>query len=350
MNTNPHTNPSTSFNSEVEAYRRAQRERYERASGVAPRNLEQERKDFELAKQLAEMEARQIPANAVPTRIQNEQRINPSQTAQINNDQLKKDEELARRLQEEEEREPDVEEIPAPSRSSVDSAHHSPRNQPSPVRSETANDEEYARRLQYELEDEEPNGYTMRSFTSPFGTYTQISSAGPSRRESLRSMMPTFRSLTPSNHPLMNYLEQLMRLSLNEDSPSSSNGGFIRFPASFNQTQGSENLPANLQSVIDGYRPATYEDLLALGELLQPVNRGASTEQIDQLPTRKFEQEKTNNSKEKESNKCNICLCEFEDGEDLRTLPCTHTFHKDCIDKWLKMNKVCPIDRQEISS
>ena len=32
---------------------------------------------------------------------------------------------------------------------------------------------------------------------------------------------------------------------------------------------------------------------------------------------------------------CCVCLGEFADGEELRTLPCGHAFHASCIDEWL---------------
>jgi hypothetical protein len=32
---------------------------------------------------------------------------------------------------------------------------------------------------------------------------------------------------------------------------------------------------------------------------------------------------------------CRICLQPFEIGETLRWLPCTHRFHKSCVDHWL---------------
>ncbi|KAI3458704.1 hypothetical protein Pfo_015367 [Paulownia fortunei] len=43
---------------------------------------------------------------------------------------------------------------------------------------------------------------------------------------------------------------------------------------------------------------------------------------------------------------CAICLCEFEDGEELRTLPeCVHSFHMPCIDMWLYSHSNCPMCR-----
>jgi hypothetical protein len=44
-----------------------------------------------------------------------------------------------------------------------------------------------------------------------------------------------------------------------------------------------------------------------------------------------------------EQTKCPVCLCEFAKGESLKSLPCVHFFHKDCIDTWLMVGHTCPI-------
>ncbi|KAL7158648.1 hypothetical protein ABFS83_02G158300 [Erythranthe nasuta] len=44
-----------------------------------------------------------------------------------------------------------------------------------------------------------------------------------------------------------------------------------------------------------------------------------------------------------EDAECCICLCAYEDGAELRELPCRHHFHLPCIDKWLHINATCPL-------
>ncbi|XP_047149548.1 RING-H2 finger protein ATL65 [Vigna umbellata] len=49
---------------------------------------------------------------------------------------------------------------------------------------------------------------------------------------------------------------------------------------------------------------------------------------------------------EESRNDCAVCLLEFEDEEYVRTLPvCSHTFHVDCIDAWLRSHANCPLCR-----
>lgn len=46
---------------------------------------------------------------------------------------------------------------------------------------------------------------------------------------------------------------------------------------------------------------------------------------------------------------CHICLTEYEDGDQIRTLPCKHEFHLPCVDKWLKeVHRVCPLCRGDV--
>jgi len=100
-------------------------------------------------------------------------------------------------------------------------------------------------------------------------------------------------------------------------------------------------------------------------------NRGATPESINSLPIYKFKIKKTksrssdgeNNSgeggivaagteKERaisgEDAVCCICLAKYAHNDELRELPCSHFFHKDCVDKWLKINASCPLCKAEV--
>ncbi|KAG9304390.1 hypothetical protein G9A89_019952 [Geosiphon pyriformis] len=50
----------------------------------------------------------------------------------------------------------------------------------------------------------------------------------------------------------------------------------------------------------------------------------------------------------KEDAACCICLASYEDGEDLRHLWCSHHFHKECVDVWLRLNRQCPMCRVDV--
>ncbi|KAL0464752.1 UNVERIFIED_CONTAM: E3 ubiquitin-protein ligase [Sesamum latifolium] len=95
---------------------------------------------------------------------------------------------------------------------------------------------------------------------------------------------------------------------------------------------------------------------------------GATKEDIDRLPRYKFRKigdfEKQNGEIQEsfggimtecdtdsptehvlplEDAECCICLCAYDDGTELRELPCLHHFHSACIDKWLHINATCPL-------
>ena len=86
----------------------------------------------------------------------------------------------------------------------------------------------------------------------------------------------------------------------------------------------------------------SYEELLALEERMGNVSKGLSKEQIDKLPREKFMKNKFTDDK------CIVCQYEFKNYEKLIVLPCKHCFHPDCIEEWLKNQKVCPYCKDEV--
>ncbi|KAK8587326.1 hypothetical protein V6N12_021823 [Hibiscus sabdariffa] len=100
---------------------------------------------------------------------------------------------------------------------------------------------------------------------------------------------------------------------------------------------------------------------------------GASKEDIDQLPKYKFR--KIGNGEKcagdvqgpiggvitgcgidsrvervlsEDDAECCICLSAYDDGVELRELPCGHHFHCACVDKWLHINATCPLCKYNI--
>ncbi|GAB2284878.1 hypothetical protein Dimus_019330 [Dionaea muscipula] len=96
--------------------------------------------------------------------------------------------------------------------------------------------------------------------------------------------------------------------------------------------------------------------------------KGATSESINALPIYKFKLKKSRNGgstdtgefgyvavgteKERaisgEDAVCCICLAKYVNNDELRELPCSHLFHKECVDKWLKINALCPLCKIEV--
>jgi len=80
---------------------------------------------------------------------------------------------------------------------------------------------------------------------------------------------------------------------------------------------------------------------------LAPHNRGATASEIAQLTTVK---KYVSGLMDEESAMCAICLDPYENGQEIRMLPCSelHHFHKHCVDQWLQSNRVCPLCKRTL--
>ncbi|XP_061973132.1 E3 ubiquitin ligase BIG BROTHER-related-like isoform X1 [Populus nigra] len=91
----------------------------------------------------------------------------------------------------------------------------------------------------------------------------------------------------------------------------------------------------------------SYEELLALGEVVGTESRGLSADTIASLPSINY---KTGSSQNGSNDSCVICRLDYEDGETLTLLSCKHSYHSECINNWLKINKACPVCNTEVST
>ncbi|KAK2373656.1 RING/U-box superfamily protein [Trifolium repens] len=77
------------------------------------------------------------------------------------------------------------------------------------------------------------------------------------------------------------------------------------------------------------------------------LDESTSISVADSIPTHKYhKRSKVDVVSDDEGGTCAVCLGDFEEGEELKTMPeCLHSFHVPCIDLWLNSHSSCPICR-----
>jgi hypothetical protein len=76
---------------------------------------------------------------------------------------------------------------------------------------------------------------------------------------------------------------------------------------------------------------------------------GVSNKVINSLETKKYHV----GMMDVEDAKCAICLTAYEEGDDIRFLPCSpkkHHFHNACVDEWLRINGTCPFCKKSVDT
>ncbi|CAO2828874.1 unnamed protein product [Amaranthus hypochondriacus] len=73
--------------------------------------------------------------------------------------------------------------------------------------------------------------------------------------------------------------------------------------------------------------------------------KGISITQFKYLCNKKESSNLSNNGIRRTMVECCVCLCKFEDEEEVSELSCKHFFHKNCLDKWFNQHSTCPLCR-----
>lgn len=100
------------------------------------------------------------------------------------------------------------------------------------------------------------------------------------------------------------------------------------------------------------FTPEDYEMLLTLDEEARSQQQiGLTQASIERFPSYVVEKKKSLSSASNDQHEdiCSICLEPRTIGNIVRTLPCLHTFHAECIDPWLLKSPLCPICKARVS-
>ncbi|XP_020105418.1 E3 ubiquitin-protein ligase At4g11680-like [Ananas comosus] len=77
--------------------------------------------------------------------------------------------------------------------------------------------------------------------------------------------------------------------------------------------------------------------------------RGASDEQLEQLPKWRFKAANPGGDPGPlENPECCICLAKYRERDEVRQLPCSHLFHLRCVDRWLRIISCCPLCKLQL--
>jgi hypothetical protein len=111
---------------------------------------------------------------------------------------------------------------------------------------------------------------------------------------------------------------------------------------------GSGNIGSNsLDNLLNNLFQPMLPPLVNFGydtQMMQPMNDVRTT--LDDEDSNNIKKVKVENKLEE---KCSICMSSIDKDEESAELPCTHYFHSECIEPWLKeYNYKCPICRKEV--
>lgn len=120
-----------------------------------------------------------------------------------------------------------------------------------------------------------------------------------------------------------------------------------QFGLSIGNNQGdsdAEEEVADEGDIEGGEYVEVYEDQEIPQEVEEPVEELTQEqwqEIVNSYPVHKY-------TAKIKADTCSICLDKFKIAQDVRTLGCAHTFHKNCVDSWLASNLSCPLCRSPL--
>ena len=77
------------------------------------------------------------------------------------------------------------------------------------------------------------------------------------------------------------------------------------------------------------------------------LEEGICSDDIDQIPISLAEDVKCD-ERNKDDNVCSICLCEYEEDDEMTKLPCDHIYHLECVTSWTNQSSRCPLCNHQL--
>jgi hypothetical protein len=149
--------------------------------------------------------------------------------------------------------------------------------------------------------------------------YYNTNQVNPATINALNTLLGTHGQVGGQQNPYIEYIQQPI---------------LMQYPA--NQLLGNFGLALNMFNIILQNPPINPPPM-------DDVKNVINSEELSQLPIKTYEE--VDNEKHKT---CAICLEDYDKESQLRILKCDHSFHKDCIDKWLTdCDYKCPVCRDD---
>jgi len=94
---------------------------------------------------------------------------------------------------------------------------------------------------------------------------------------------------------------------------------------------------------------AAEGDLNVLNELLLGDREGLLPGDIERLETKDYARSFAGVLVGSQNQSCPICFEDYEEDDKVISLPqCEHTFHPECVRRWLSKTSLCPICRKGV--
>merc|ERR1712014_232546 len=77
--------------------------------------------------------------------------------------------------------------------------------------------------------------------------------------------------------------------------------------------------------------------------LQEAIEQSRMAHLLSELPHEKY-----NKDQHRDLIECELCLIDYEAGDELLRLPCMHLFHNDCVSPWIRKAHTCPVCQMDV--